>query len=326
MEITGTGIGGGDISAVLGINPYKSAYDVWLNKTGQSKFAGNEFTEAGLKLEPFILDWYADIHGLTFKETATRNIQENYLYNDGRDINDRGFALRKDKDYPELVAAYDALQGSDLVIEAKLTSKKIDELPMDWFCQLQWYAGILKRKVRIVWVETPYSFDRSIFNKMDNVDYKVLRSVFSIYERDVAPDYDFIQSMRIAGVAFWNDHVLTGIAPEPQTMEDAKRIHPDALAGNVIEMPYEGLNIYDRYNETVELIKELKTEQDGLKTDLRLIAKDAEIVNFDGKPVYKFARQERKIFDKNRAVKDYEIDIDKYTKVSNSEILRRLRK
>lgn len=54
-------IGSSDAAAVLGLDPYRSAADVWLEKTGQAEgFEGNENTERGNLLEPVLLKWAAD--------------------------------------------------------------------------------------------------------------------------------------------------------------------------------------------------------------------------------------------------------------------------
>ena len=36
------GIGGSDVSVIAGINPYKSAYQLWLEKTGQTEPAESD--------------------------------------------------------------------------------------------------------------------------------------------------------------------------------------------------------------------------------------------------------------------------------------------
>lgn len=51
-------IGSSDAAAILGLDPYRSAYDVWLDKTSRVEgFAGNDATDAGNYLERAVLDW-----------------------------------------------------------------------------------------------------------------------------------------------------------------------------------------------------------------------------------------------------------------------------
>ena len=48
-------IGGSDAAAVVGLNPYASAYSLWAEKTGRTAgFAGNLATEVGTYLEEFV--------------------------------------------------------------------------------------------------------------------------------------------------------------------------------------------------------------------------------------------------------------------------------
>ncbi|MCL2777760.1 MAG: YqaJ viral recombinase family protein [Polyangiaceae bacterium] len=50
-----------DAAAVLGLNPWRSAYDVWAEKTGEtSAFAGNWHTRRGHAIEPLLLAWLGE--------------------------------------------------------------------------------------------------------------------------------------------------------------------------------------------------------------------------------------------------------------------------
>jgi putative phage-type endonuclease len=50
-------MGATDVSAILGINPYRTAYEVWLDKRGLlTNWEGNDATRLGQLLEPVILD------------------------------------------------------------------------------------------------------------------------------------------------------------------------------------------------------------------------------------------------------------------------------
>jgi putative phage-type endonuclease len=54
-------LGSSDIAAVLGVNPWSSAYEVWLEKTGRyDGDDGNAATTAGNDLEPVVLSWAED--------------------------------------------------------------------------------------------------------------------------------------------------------------------------------------------------------------------------------------------------------------------------
>jgi predicted phage-related endonuclease len=58
-------LGASEIPAVAGVNPHRSALDVYLEKKGLAEpFAGNAFTEWGLRMEEPIAQKYAEVIGL----------------------------------------------------------------------------------------------------------------------------------------------------------------------------------------------------------------------------------------------------------------------
>ncbi|MDC3412555.1 DUF1351 domain-containing protein [Terrihalobacillus insolitus] len=63
-------IGGSDVSIILGLNKYKTKYELALEKIGitKSDFKGNEYTEYGNIMEPQIREYVNIMNGTTFKE------------------------------------------------------------------------------------------------------------------------------------------------------------------------------------------------------------------------------------------------------------------
>ena len=54
-----TGLGGSDIGAILGLNPWRTPYQVFLEKTGQAEpFTGNLQTRFGSYAEEFVAREY----------------------------------------------------------------------------------------------------------------------------------------------------------------------------------------------------------------------------------------------------------------------------
>ena len=69
-----SGIGGSDAAAVLGLNPYKTAYQLWLEKTGQVEpedISGLDRVRFGIKLEQIVADEYAERTGRTVHRVNT---------------------------------------------------------------------------------------------------------------------------------------------------------------------------------------------------------------------------------------------------------------
>ena len=64
------GIGGSDVATILGLNPYKSIFTLWLEKTGQIEppVLNNEYIEWGNILEPVIREKFARETGFEVEE------------------------------------------------------------------------------------------------------------------------------------------------------------------------------------------------------------------------------------------------------------------
>lgn len=64
------GIGGSDVSVVAGINPYRSVYQLWLEKTGQiePEQSDSEYAHFGTLLEPVIRKEFTERTGLKVRQ------------------------------------------------------------------------------------------------------------------------------------------------------------------------------------------------------------------------------------------------------------------
>lgn len=66
------GIGSSEVAAALGLNPWRSAWSVWAEKSGLvPPFQGNAATEWGTRLEPVIAAAWSDETGLPVREVRT---------------------------------------------------------------------------------------------------------------------------------------------------------------------------------------------------------------------------------------------------------------
>jgi len=130
------GIGGSDVSAIAGINPYRSVFQLWLEKTGQVEptESGSECAHFGTILEPIVKQEFTERTGIEITEPK-------YLY--------------QHKDYPFMLANLDGVvtvDGEDCIFEAKTASAyKQDEwdghIPPEYMLQIQHYMAVtgLKR-------------------------------------------------------------------------------------------------------------------------------------------------------------------------------------
>ena len=62
FELRRSGVGGSDVSAILGMNPWRGPFDVWLEKTGAvDQFGENPAMMRGRLFEPAIANWYSEV-------------------------------------------------------------------------------------------------------------------------------------------------------------------------------------------------------------------------------------------------------------------------
>ena len=143
-------IGGSDAAAVVGLNPYSSAYALWAEKTGLTHgFDGNLATEVGTYLEEFIAKKFETETG-----KKVRKVNQSFF----------------NSEYPWAIANIDrAIVGEDAGLEIKSTdslnlSKFHDkEYPANYYAQMvhymaitgksKWYLAVLIGHKEFRWYE-----------------------------------------------------------------------------------------------------------------------------------------------------------------------------
>lgn len=141
LETRNAGIGGSDASVIMGLNPYKSPYQLWLEKTGQAEapdLSGNQYIYWGHKNEGNIADWFMEDTGKKVRKLGT---------------------LRS-RAHPFMLANVDrAIMGEEAGLEIKTAGVnqakkwKGDEIPDSYYCQClhyltvtgadRWYIAVL---------------------------------------------------------------------------------------------------------------------------------------------------------------------------------------
>lgn len=171
------GIGGSDIGAIMGKSPWKSAYQLWAEKTGQldDQLEPSMPMKLGTAFEPAIRQLFQDENKdwLTIHETGTWASIEN----------------------PSWVANVDGIiewaDGKLGVLEIKFTRQYWDELPENYNLQVQHYLSVL-------------GLDRAVVVAVAGGDYR---------EFEVVRDESLVKTMKEAVEAFC-DLVEANKAPE----------------------------------------------------------------------------------------------------------------
>lgn len=184
------GLGGSDIAAIMGISPWKTPMDVYLEKTTEVQDIDNEALKRGRRAENYVLDTYEEMSG----NKIIRNID-----------------TIEDKKYPFLFANIDAKAAEDnIIVEAKTTSDFLSNwggLPEYYKTQVAHYAHI---------------------TNADRVHIPVLFSGWQyrcfIYERDI----DFENQIKTRAIWFWTNHVKKKIPPKATCPEDTAKLYPNS--------------------------------------------------------------------------------------------------
>ena len=124
------GIGGSDAAVIMGMNSYKSPYQLWMEKTGQVEppdLSGNQYVYWGTKNEANIADWFQEETGKKVKRLGTLQSRE----------------------YPFMLANVDrTVIGENAGLEIKTAGVsqakkwKGDEIPDAYYCQCLHYLAV----------------------------------------------------------------------------------------------------------------------------------------------------------------------------------------
>ena len=177
------GIGGSDMASVMDMNPYKSAFTLFAEKTGliDGNIEPSMPMKMGTAFEPVIRQLFADNNSewLSVHETGT-------------------WASIED---PKSVANVDGIiewaDGSLGVLEIKFSRMYWDQLPEHYNLQVQHYLSVLGLKRAIVvavaggdWKEFEVVRDDSLVEAMKTR----LQAFYGFLDTDTAPDYDGSES------------------------------------------------------------------------------------------------------------------------------------
>ncbi len=241
-----TGIGGSDIAAILGVSPYKSAVDVFLDKSGQTP--DSEMNEAmfwGTVLEDVVAKHYQEITSVKVQRIGDliRHPQHTWMIgNIDRAIVTPGSRARFDTG---------RLLGADGILECKTASAykagewgtpdDDDAVPTNYAAQCMWYLGI---------------------SGLEWCDVAVLIGGQKYLVKRIERDEDTIKGMIERAEEFWFKHIIEGIPPEPKDGDDAIKLFPRD-SGRIIEANPKTLDLLSRAVELKQQIAALELELDG---------------------------------------------------------------
>lgn len=230
-------IGGSDVGAILGVNPYKSIIDVYINKTEGTTFKGNEATHWGHMLESVVMKEFASKHSELEVYEAPYSIVGEYLIS-----NIDGVLRNKET-------------GEFGVFEAKTTNAfnskawEDDEIPQSYYAQVQHYLGM-----------TGYAF-AYIAVLIGGQKYK---------EFYIERNEEDIALLEEKTNAFYFDNIVLGVPPIP----DGSDAYMEHLKKRALELQSDEVVELDELEEKAEKIKELAAKQKELEKQENLLKEE----------------------------------------------------
>jgi len=272
LEERRKGIGGSDIAAILGLSPWKTAYQVYQEKRKEvDDWKGNEATDWGKRLEPVLRQWYSDTTGRVVR------MPEKIICH-GK--------------YPYMLASLDGFTDDKRIVEIKTArhgkgwgQPGTNEIPDYYALQCQHYM-----------VVTGY--------EVTDVPVTIGGGSPELYE--VPADRDVQEMIVEAAAEFWR-RVENGDPPEPTSYADVvSRYGASRGAGAVYADEADIANVAS-LRDVRQRIAELEAFEDDLKAGLIKKIGDSHDVMVDadgralvtyriGKPVSRF---DSKAFEKD---------------------------
>jgi putative phage-type endonuclease len=257
-------LGGSDIGAVLGLSKYRSAVDVWMEKTGKEVGVRDSLPlRFGQFAESFVASEYALATGRSLATHDAAVIHPKYEYMHGHI--DR-FVLNGDTP----LIGEDGRITASRILECKTANPFAqsdwgdpgsDQVPLSYLVQCVWYM---------------------MLTNIDRTDLAVLFSNadFRIYE--ISRDQELEQMVLERAISFWENHVLTDIPPAATSESDYKILFGKSTVSKTVEAPAETCELIKKLKSLNEQIDSYEQEVSSIKQSIMGQMQDAEVLTFHG--------------------------------------------
>lgn len=191
------GLGGSEISAVIGCNPYMDNVTLWELKTGRRQagdISGLPYVQYGTRAEAHLRELFR----LDFPQYEVNHVENN--------------SFRNDK-YPWALASLDGWltdpDGRRGVLEIKtsdvrssmLRERWREQIPQNYYCQVLFYMAVIEADFALIKAQ--------LKTELDGLPCLQTRH-YQIERADVQADIDYLMA---EGEAFWNDYVTRDQRP-----------------------------------------------------------------------------------------------------------------
>ena len=239
------GIGGSDAGAVCGLNPYRTAIQVYYDKTSDLiEDVDNEAMRQGRELEEYVARRFCEASGKKVR---------------------RANAMFYDEKNPFMLADVDRMiVGENAGLECKTASPyseekwRDDKIPLSYQLQCYHYMSVCNADA---WYIAVLIYGR---------DFKYYR---------IERDDEVIENLIRIEKEFWNEYVLKQVIPDPDGSKTADvAIAERFKESKSITIPLTGFDErLERRQELLSLLEKIETEKRQIDQELKLYLGDAEI-------------------------------------------------
>jgi len=283
LKVRKLGLGGSDMAAVLGLSPWRSPIDVWLDKTSD--------TVEEKESEPMY--WGNVLEEVVAQEFAKRS---------GYKVRNNNFTLQSEA-YPYLLANIDReIVGLDAGLECKTANAfkanewDGDNVPDAYYIQCQHYMAVTGKSSW--WIAC-------------------LVGGNTFYYKEIKRNEEVIAAIIDTGAAFW-ELVKNKTMPAPddtKQCENALKKLYQKSNGQSVELPANYGNMIIDYLEIKNQLSELEAKKRGIENVMKDFLKDNEKATYGEHFVSWKSTKPRETFDAKAFKDDYPELHKKYIKV-----------
>lgn len=268
-----TGIGGSDVAAVLGLSPWRTPLDVYLDKLGEApKELTSQAAHFGTRLEAVVAAEFSERTGIrcTMQEHMYRNPLAHWeIANIDRYAGPGAILECKTA---RLADGWGPSQEEEIKSEEVVSDH---EIPLYYETQIQWYMGLLG---------VPVCYVAVLIGGQDFRIYKV--------DRDPAVFDTLREKVKI----FWLEHVEKRIPPDPINAADVRALYARD-SGTMREASNDESALIGDLKTVREQIKALEAQEKAIASKIILAIGADTGITIAGKKAATYKAQTSRRFD-----------------------------
>ncbi|QPC47134.1 YqaJ viral recombinase family protein [Mangrovibacillus cuniculi] len=244
------GIGGSDSSIILGINKWKTPFELWLEKTGQ------------------VLPAEIENDVIYFGNVLEDLVAEEFTRRSGKKVRKKNAILQHPEHSFMLANVDGVIVGEKAVLECKTTSAynakewEDDEIPAAYLIQIQHYLAVLGPEYEKAYIAVLIGGQKFVW-------------------KEIARDEELITIITNEEKYFWEHHVLANNPPKLDGSSAAEKYikekYDRAAEGKVIDLGTDDKQAIDDYLHLKESIDALQKQMKEYENQIKLSLGDAEL-------------------------------------------------